>query len=105
MVIISTKKSFQISKSMSNKIIIFTLDGCGHCVQLKESLTENNITFTEVEINSNKKVWDQVVTQTGHNSLPTVFISLEGRDDGPVFVPGRDYSDKDEIVKIIKTYI
>jgi glutaredoxin len=90
---------------MSNKIIVFTLNGCGHCLVLKKQLNEDNIEFTEIEVSKNNEVWDQVVKQTGHNSLPTVFISLNGEDDGPVFVPGRDYKDKDEIVKIIKTYI
>ena len=90
---------------MSNKIIVFSLNGCGHCLVLKKQLNDDNIEFTEIEVSKNNEVWDQVVKQTGHNSLPTVFISLNGEDDGPVFVPGRDYKDKDEIVKIIKTYI
>jgi glutaredoxin len=68
-------------------------------------LNENNIPYTEIEIGENKEIWDQVVEQTGHNSLPTVFVSLNGEEDGPVFVPGRDYQNKDEIVEIIKTYL
>jgi alkyl hydroperoxide reductase subunit F len=90
---------------MSNKIIVFSLKGCGHCVILKKELNENNIPYTEIEIGENKEIWDQVVEQTGHNSLPTVFVSLNGEEDGPVFVPGRDYQNKDEIVEIIKTYL
>jgi glutaredoxin len=90
---------------MPNRIIIFTLNGCGHCSVLKGELHNEGIEYTEIEVSKSKEIWDQVVKQTGHNSLPTVFISLNGEDDGPVFVPGRDYRDKDEIVKIIKTYI
>ena len=45
------------------------------------------------------------MNQTGHNSLPTVFVSLEGGESGPVFVPGRDYKDKDELLEMIKTYV
>ena len=90
---------------MANTIIIFTLKGCGHCTELKKGLTELTIPFNEIEITENETIWNQVIKQTGHNSLPTVFISLNGEDDGPVFVPGRDYQDKDEIVEIIKTYI
>jgi glutaredoxin len=90
---------------MPNKIIVFTLNGCGHCSVLKGQLNKDGVEYTEIEVSKNKEIWDQVVKQTGHNSLPTVFISLNGEDDGPVFVPGRDYQNKDEIVKIIKTYI
>jgi glutaredoxin len=90
---------------MANKIIVFTLNGCGHCVELKQKLNEESITYTEIEISNNKNIWDQVVNQTGHNSLPTVFISMEEGDNGPVFVAGRDFQGKDEIVKTIKTYL
>jgi glutaredoxin len=78
---------------MANTIIIFTLKGCGHCTELKKGLTELTIPFNEI------------IKQTGHNSLPTVFIGLEGKENGPVFVPERDFKDKDEIIEIIKKYI
>jgi glutaredoxin len=90
---------------MANKIVVFTLNGCGHCVELKTKFKENHIPFQEIEIGSNQKLWDQVVNQTGHNSLPTVFVGLEGGESGPVFVPGRDYKDKDELLEMIKSYV
>ncbi len=81
-----------------NDIIIFTLNGCGHCVELKKSLIE-------LEVGKNTEIWNEVVEQTGHNSLPTVFISLSGGEDGPVFIPGRDYMDKEEVIEKIKEYL
>ena len=80
---------------MANNIIVFTLNGCIHCVELKKELNNQNIPFTELEIESNKPIWDAVVQQTGHNSLPTVFIGLNGEDEGPVFVPERDYESRE----------
>ena len=90
---------------MSNKIVVFTLDGCGHCTVLKQKLNEQSIPFVEVEISQNQKIWDQVVNQTGHNTLPTVFVSLNNGDDGPVFVSGRDFTDKDIFVENLKNYV
>lgn len=90
---------------MANSIIVFTLNGCGHCVELKQKLNDANLSYNEIEISSNQHIWDQVVSQTGHNSLPTVYVSIDGGDNGPVFVPGRDYTDKDEFIKVLKTYI
>jgi glutaredoxin len=87
---------------MSSSIIIFTLNGCFHCTNLKNRLNELNIPFIDVEIGQNQKLWDQVVEQTGHNVLPTVFIKKDNTDEGPVYVPGRDYKTEDEIVEIIK---
>jgi len=88
-----------------NEIIVFTLDGCGHCDNLKSELTVQNIQFTEIEIGLNQKIWNQVVEQTGHNVLPTVFIKKENTETGPVFVPDRDFKSVDEIVTILKKYL
>ena len=90
---------------MPNKFIVFTMDGCGHCSELKKKMNSAEIEFTEIEIGENQKIWDQVVNQTGDNALPTVFVSLEGGDEGPVFVAGRDFFDKDEFIETLKTYV
>jgi len=88
-----------------NEIIVFTLNGCSHCVELKKELKILNITFTEIEVESNKEIWNSVVKQTGHNSLPSVYISIAGGDEGPIFVPERDYKDRDDLIEKIKMYI
>ena len=64
-----------------------------------------NISFSEIEVESNKEIWDSVVKQTGHNSLPSVYISIAGGDEGPIFVPERDYKDRDDLIEKIKMYI
>jgi glutaredoxin len=88
-----------------NEIIVFTLNGCSHCVELKKELKNLNITFTEIEVEANKEIWNSVVKQTGHNSLPSVYISIAGGDEGPIFVPERDYKDRDDLIEKIKMYI
>lgn len=88
-----------------NTIVIFTLNGCGHCQSLKKRLNEISIPYTEIEIVANEAIWTQVVRQTGHDVIPTVFIKKENDENGPVYVPGRDYQTEDEIVEIIKTYV
>lgn len=88
-----------------NEIIVFTLDGCSHCVELKKELKKLDIDFTEIEVESNKEIWNSVVKQTGHNSLPSVYISIAGGDEGPIFVPERDYKDRDDLIEKIKMYI
>jgi glutaredoxin len=87
---------------MSSSIVIFSLNGCIHCKNLKNRLVELEIPFIDVEIGQNQKLWDQVVEQTGHNVLPTIFIKKENSEEGPVYIPGRDYQTEDEIVEILK---
>jgi hypothetical protein len=74
-------------------------------VALKDKLIELSIPHVELEINSHKEIWDQVVQQTGHNVLPTIFVRKEGTDDGPVFVPNIDFKDLDEIIEKLKIYL
>ena len=90
---------------MSSEVIVFTLNGCVHCVNLKEKLDEVSIPFTEIEITNNQKLWDTVVEQTGHNVLPTLFIKKNNTDVGPVFIPGKDFENVDDIIPKIKNHL
>ncbi len=90
---------------MADTIIVFTLNGCGHCVNLKKRLNDISIPYKEMEINDNRNIWDQVVTQTGFNLLPTVFIRKEETDTGVIYIPSRDFQNEDEIVEILKKHV
>ena len=90
---------------MSNLVIVFTLSGCYHCIELKKKLVQNEIKFNEIEVGNNPQIWDKVIEQTGHNTLPTVYIALDEGDHGPVFVPERDYETQDELIEKIKKYV
>ena len=90
---------------MGNKLLLFTLDTCGHCKTLKERLRNESIPFTEIEVNNNKELWNQVVTQSNNEYLPTFFIKTDGSDSGPVFCPERDFKNDDEAIEIIKKHI
>ncbi|MFM7018141.1 glutaredoxin family protein [Flavobacterium sp.] len=90
---------------MADKIVVFTLDGCRFCIDLKKELKKSEIPFNEIEISNNQSIWDKVVEQTGHNLLPTVYINKEGTDEGPVYVPSRDFNSPKEIIEIIKTIL
>lgn len=90
---------------MANKLLLFTLDTCGHCKMLKERLINESIPFTEIEVSSNQSLWNQVVTQSKNEYLPTFFIKKEGSDTGPIFCPERDFENDDQAIEIIKKYI
>ena len=83
-------------------IIIFTLNSCVHCQELKEKLTELSIPFDDVEITLNRQLWDYVISQTGNDLLPTVFIKDGDDGSGHIYSPGRDFQSNDEIMEIIK---
>jgi glutaredoxin len=76
-----------------------------HCNNLKNKLTEETIEFVNIDIEQNQQLWNSLTSQTKLNFVPQVFIKKEGTNDGPVFVPSRDFNSIDEIVEIIKKYI
>jgi glutaredoxin len=90
---------------MKHTIVVFTLNGCKYCYDLKNKLTELEIPFNDIEISINKEIWDSVVKQTGHNVLPTVYINKNNSNEGPIYIPGVDFKNENEIVEIIKTFI
>lgn len=85
--------------------IIFTLNDCPYCFELKKTLSDLSIPFHDVEITKNKKLWDFIVSQTEQDLLPTVLIHTNNQGDGLVYVPERDFQDLDEIIEIIKKNI
>jgi glutaredoxin len=90
---------------MSKKLMIFTLEGCGHCKELKTLVNEASIPFTEIEVNRNKELWNKVVDQTKNEYLPAFFIKTEGSSSGPFYCPERDFKSMEEALGIIKSYI
>lgn len=83
-------------------LLIFTLNGCIYCQELKQRLFDKGVPFHDIEITKNRELWKQVIDQTGHDELPTVFIQNEKDESGTVYTPGRDFQNIDEIIEIIK---
>lgn len=86
------------------EIMIFSLNTCNHCVELKNELKNKNYLFTEIEITSNEDLWDQVVNQTNDNIVPTVFLRKKNTDEGIIYIPGKDFNSSEELIEKIKKY-
>jgi glutaredoxin len=87
-----------------DKLMIFTLDGCHHCLSLKKRLDELEITYKEFEITENPEIWEEIVKLIKHEFLPTVLVCPDNSGNGHIYVPSVNYQTEDEIVKIIKNY-
>lgn len=90
---------------MSYSVNIFTLNGCSHCVILKNALKENNISFDEFEVSKYREIYDEIVKKTKIDALPTVYLQDPNTGAGPIFVAGRDFTSKEEAIERIKKYI
>jgi len=88
-----------------SEIAVFTLNGCVHCAELKNKLRKQSIHFHDIEITKNRVLWESIISQTGDDILPTVFIQTDKEGNGQVYTPGRDFQDIDEVIEIIKNNI
>ncbi len=84
------------------KLYIFTMMGCPYCKNLKDSLNELEIKFTDIDVDSNPELWNQVVEQTNQSVLPMVYITEDDSPQGQILIPGTDYEEEHEIIDIIK---
>ena len=55
---------------MDKLVILFTMDGCPYCVQMKDQLRESNIDFVERDIDEHKDEYDMFVVITQNEFVP-----------------------------------
>ena len=90
---------------MNKRVIIFTLNGCDHCKELKDYLLKLNINFLDIDISVNNEQWLRIVKLTGQDVVPTVYLTDIATDIGVIYVPFNDFKNTEEIVEIIKSYL
>ena len=91
---------------MDKLVILFTMDGCPYCVQMKDQLRESDIDFVERDIDEHKDEYDMFVEITENEFVPA-FMIVESPDESPksyLFAPERDFNEIDEGIDIIKEH-
>lgn len=77
-------------------LTLYTKNNCGYCLQAKALLKNNDIPFEEVNIETDTKARDFVITE-GHRTMPQIYKG------GKLFVEGGFTGLKDLGVDTIKT--
>ena len=57
------------------EIKIYSTPWCSDCRRLKQKFQDQNITFTEIDIDSNPEAADYLVKKTGHRAIPYIEIN------------------------------
>ncbi|WP_442598317.1 glutaredoxin family protein [Neobacillus sp. D3-1R] len=58
-----------------NSITVYTTTRCPYCVMLKNFLTDQNIPFKEVNVETNPAIMQQIVRTTGQMGVPQTDIN------------------------------
>ena len=77
---------------------MYASDSCNYCKAVKEKLKDEDIDFKVKLTKDFEDDWNQVVNTTGIGLLPTIFY----KDN--FFLPGRNFTNPDHLVQIIKNY-
>ncbi len=92
---------------MDKLVVLFTMEGCPFCVEMKNMLKEQNIDFVDRDIDEFEEEYELFVEITENDYVPA-FMLIENYEKEPVshlFAPDRDYKDIEDGVKIIKEWV
>jgi glutaredoxin 3 len=65
-------------------VTIYTAAGCIFCVRAKKLLEEKDVAYTELKVDNNEQLRQEMQLKSGKTSVPQIFINDEaigGSDD------------------------
>jgi glutaredoxin len=92
---------------MDKVIVLFTMKGCPHCVEMKEMLIKEGIDFFDRDIEEYEDEYNMFVEITENEYVPA-FMLIENPETEPIselYAPERDYDDLEDGVGIIKEWL
>jgi glutaredoxin 3 len=66
------------------KILIYTAHRCGYCVMAKRLLDSKNVTYTEINVDEQAGMREEMMTKTRRRTVPQIYIGdfhVGGFDD------------------------
>ena len=66
------------------KILIYTAHRCGYCVMAKRLLDSKNVTYTEINVDEQAGMREEMLTRTRRRTVPQIYIGdfhVGGFDD------------------------
>jgi len=89
-------------------ILLYTMDGCPHCVNFKNMLNENKIVYDERNIRDHEKEYKQFVEATGNEFLPAFTLVEMVKIEEPKIslnAPDDSFKTIEEALKLVKDFI
>ena len=81
------------------EVILFTMEGCPHCTQLKKILNERKISFIEKDVDKNKEIYDNFSKIVKSDYLPAALIGKKA------FIPDQSFKTMDQAGRLIENYL
>lgn len=88
--------------------VVYTMEGCPFCQQIKEELKKNKLPFVERDIHEHQDEYDEFVKVTENEYVPAMMLLTldeeENASNVKLLAPDRDYEDIFEGVEMVKKY-
>ncbi|CAM2915405.1 glutaredoxin Grx [Legionella steigerwaltii] len=66
------------------EVIIYSTAYCPYCIRAKELLQQKHVSFTEIRVDIQPELRDEMITKSGRRTVPQIFINgqhVGGCDD------------------------
>ena len=80
------------------KIIIYTLETCGRCTELKAELVKNNIKFEERLTHEHQEEFNKIVNLTMLPTAPIIYYKNN------YFISNRDFNNPQGLINLLKNF-
>ena len=81
------------------EVRVFSMKGCPHCDNLKNQLKENNIKFTDIDVDKHEELYEKFSKKVDNEFLPAIMIGKKA------FVPDRSFNTINEAVDLVKQHL
>jgi glutaredoxin len=91
---------------MDKLLVVYTMKGCPHCLEMKKRLNEEGIRFIDIDIDENEMEYNLFVEITENDYVPAFMIveSYNKKSKSYLYAPERDYNELEDGIKIIKEH-
>ena len=90
---------------MSKHLVLFTMEGCPFCVDMKSKLDDAKIEFVDLDINENSDEYDMFKKIVDNDYVPAFMIIDTEGSPTKFMAPDRDFEDIDDAVDKIKSIL
>jgi glutaredoxin len=81
------------------EVKVFSMKGCPHCDNLKNLLKENNINFTELDVDVHEELYEKFSKKVNNEFLPAILIGKTA------FLPDKSFQTIVEAVELVKNHL
>ena len=60
---------------LKGNVLVYSITGCPHCMKAKNTLQENNIPYTDINLDTFPQCREDVKTRTGRSTVPQIFFN------------------------------